>query len=65
MNTNGFKSFVVRTIALMGFYLGHSSPQAKALFWNSIEEMIIDDVWQIYNGSENSATQYVPLHGQN
>jgi len=35
-----------------------ATPQAKALFWNSIEEMTIDDVRQIYNGPENSATQY-------
>jgi hypothetical protein len=35
-----------------------ATPQAKMLFWNSIEEMTIDDVRQIYNGPENSATQY-------
>ena len=35
-----------------------ATPQAKALFWKSIENMTIDDVQKIYNGSENSATQY-------
>jgi len=35
-----------------------ATPQAKALFWKSIEDMTIDDVQKIYNGPENSATQY-------
>ncbi|MCD6580792.1 MAG: DUF4197 domain-containing protein [Desulfuromusa sp.] len=35
-----------------------ATPQAKALFWKSIEDMTIDDVQQIYNGPQNSATQY-------
>ncbi|SEA56782.1 Protein of unknown function [Desulfuromusa kysingii] len=35
-----------------------ATPQAKALFWQSIEEMTIDDVQRIYSGAENSATQY-------
>lgn len=35
-----------------------ATPQAKALFWESIENMTIDDVQNIYNGPENSATQY-------
>lgn len=35
-----------------------ATPQAKALFWQSIEEMTIDDVQRIYSGAENSATRY-------
>lgn len=35
-----------------------ATPQAKTLFWKSIKEMTINDVKKIYNGPENSATQY-------
>lgn len=35
-----------------------AAPQAKALFLESIENMTIDDVRQIYNGPQNAATQY-------
>lgn len=35
-----------------------ATPQAKALFWESIQEMTIDDVKRIYNGPQNAATQY-------
>ncbi|MCW9049042.1 MAG: DUF4197 domain-containing protein [Deltaproteobacteria bacterium] len=35
-----------------------ATPQAKALFWKSIEEMSIEDVQRIYKGPEDSATRY-------
>jgi hypothetical protein len=33
-------------------------PEAKALFWNAIEQMTLDDVRGIYNGPDNAATTY-------
>lgn len=33
-------------------------PKAKALFWNAISEMSLDDARAIYNGPQDSATQY-------
>jgi len=35
-----------------------ATPKAKALFMNAINEMTLDDVMAIYNGPEDSATQY-------
>jgi hypothetical protein len=35
-----------------------ATPQAKKLFWDSIEAMTLDDVMGIYNGPEDSATRY-------
>lgn len=35
-----------------------ATPQAKQLFWNSIEQMTLDDVQTIYNGPDDAATQY-------
>jgi hypothetical protein len=35
-----------------------ATPEAKALFINAIKEMSFDDVRQIYNGPEDSATRY-------
>ena len=33
-------------------------PQAKALFWNAIQDMTIDDVTAIYQGEDDAATRY-------
>ena len=33
-------------------------PKAKALFWQAISEMSLDDARAIYNGPKDSATQY-------
>jgi hypothetical protein len=35
-----------------------ATPQAKQLFWDSIKEMTVDDVNQIYSGPEDAATRY-------
>ena len=35
-----------------------AAPKAKALFWKAIKEMRWQDVTAIYNGNEDSATQY-------
>ena len=35
-----------------------ASPKAKALFLQSIKEMTFDDVKEIYNGPNDSATRY-------
>lgn len=35
-----------------------ATPKAKALFMSAINEMTLDDVLAIYNGPEDSATQY-------
>lgn len=35
-----------------------ATPKAKELFWQSISEMTFDDVMEIYNGPEDSATKY-------
>ncbi len=35
-----------------------ATPQAKALFLNSINEMTVDDVQKIYTGPDDAATQY-------
>jgi len=35
-----------------------ATPKAKQLFWNAITDMSIDDAKGIYNGPNNSATQY-------
>ena len=35
-----------------------ATPPAKKLFWDSIDTMSMDDVMEIYNGPENSATRY-------
>ena len=35
-----------------------ATPHAKELFVNAISEMTFDDVMSIYNGPENSATQF-------
>lgn len=35
-----------------------ATPPAKQLFWDSIEAMTLDDVTEIYNGPEDSATRY-------
>ena len=35
-----------------------ATPKAKALFWDSIASMSIDDARSIYNGSNDAATQY-------
>ena len=34
------------------------APEAKALFWQAIEQMTLDDVRAIYNGPDNAATTY-------
>lgn len=36
-----------------------ATPEAKALFLQAIQEMSFDDVKKIYNGPEDSATQYL------
>ncbi|MBN1140813.1 MAG: DUF4197 domain-containing protein [Deltaproteobacteria bacterium] len=35
-----------------------ATPKAKALFWQSIEEMTFEDVKGIYNGPEDAATRF-------
>jgi Protein of unknown function (DUF4197) len=35
-----------------------ATPKAKELFWQSIEEMTLDDVKAIYGGPDDSATRY-------
>ena len=35
-----------------------AAPEAKALFWNAISEMTLEDVQTIYNGPDDSATRY-------
>jgi len=35
-----------------------ATPKAKALFWQAIKEMTFDDAMAIYNGPEDSATNY-------
>jgi len=35
-----------------------ATPKAKQLFWESIQEMSIEDVQKIYNGPDDAATQY-------
>ena len=36
----------------------NATPKAKELFWQAITEMTFDDVMAIYNGPEDSATEY-------
>jgi len=36
----------------------NASPKAKALFWDAITAMTFEDIQAIYNGPEDSATQY-------
>jgi len=36
-----------------------ATPEAKALFLNAVKEMSFEDVQKIYNGPEDSATQYL------
>lgn len=35
-----------------------AAPEAKALFWNAISRMTLDDVERIYNGPDDAATRY-------
>ncbi len=35
-----------------------ATPQAKQLFWDSIQQMSVDDVQAIYSGPEDAATKY-------
>mgnify|MGYP001063346223 CR=1 FL=1 len=35
-----------------------ATPPAKKIFWNSIEEMTLEDVTGIYNGPDDAATRY-------
>ena len=35
-----------------------ATPKAKALFWDAISEMTLDDVTAIYEGPDDSATRY-------
>jgi hypothetical protein len=35
-----------------------ATPKAKALFWQSIDQMTMDDVMGIYNGPDDAATRY-------
>ncbi len=35
-----------------------ATPKAKAIFWDAISAMTIDDAMGIYNGPEDAATQY-------
>jgi len=35
-----------------------ATPPAKQLFWDAIETMTLDDVMEIYNGPDDSATRY-------
>lgn len=35
-----------------------AAPEARALFWNAIEELTLEDVGQIYNGPQDAATAY-------
>jgi hypothetical protein len=35
-----------------------AAPEAKALFWQAISEMTLDDSKEIYNGPDDAATQY-------
>ena len=35
-----------------------AAPKAKALFWQSISEMTLEDVEGIYNGPDDAATRY-------
>jgi len=35
-----------------------ATPRAKALFWQSIREMTLEDVRSIYNGPDDAATRY-------
>jgi hypothetical protein len=35
-----------------------AAPEAKALFWQAISEMTLDDAKEIYNGPDDAATQY-------
>ena len=35
-----------------------AAPEAKALFWQAIEQMTLDDVRAIFNGPDNAATTY-------
>lgn len=35
-----------------------AAPEAKALFWQAIEQMTLDDVRAIYDGPDNAATAY-------
>ncbi len=35
-----------------------AAPEAKALFWQAIDEMTMDDVRQIYDGPDDAATRY-------
>ena len=35
-----------------------AAPEAKALFWQAISDMTLDDAKKIYNGPDDAATQY-------
>lgn len=35
-----------------------AAPEAKALFWNAIEQLTLEDVEQIYKGPQDAATTY-------
>ncbi|MBO6782088.1 MAG: DUF4197 domain-containing protein [Alphaproteobacteria bacterium] len=35
-----------------------AAPEARAVFWNAIEQMTLDDVRAIYNGPDDAATRY-------
>jgi len=35
-----------------------ATPEAKALFWQSIQEMTLDDAMSIYKGADDAATRY-------
>lgn len=35
-----------------------ATPQAKQLFWDSIQQMTVDDVKKIYSGPDDAATRY-------
>ncbi len=35
-----------------------ATPKAKALFWNAIQELTLDDIMAIYKGSDDAATRY-------
>lgn len=36
-----------------------AAPEARAVFWQAIEDMTIDDVRQIYNGPQDAATRFL------
>ncbi len=36
-----------------------AAPEARAVFWQAIDEMTLDDVRQIFNGPDDAATRYL------